>query len=83
MLMQPKIILSECSHIYDRIIPKDNMLRKIKEMVEITVEKNIIKSKSTIVDSTYTKAKYNQKTPREVLIEQSKLLRKLVTVNLK
>ena len=59
--MQPKIILSECSHIYDRIIPKDNMLRKIKEMVEIAVEKKIIKSKSIIVDSTHTKAKYNQK----------------------
>jgi len=172
MLMQPKMILSEYSDIYDRIIPKDNMLRKIKEMVdfsfiydelvstyctnngrgaidpirmfkylllktifnvsdedvverskydmsfkffldmapeeevinpssltkfrklrlkdtnlldlligktvEIAIEKKIIKSKSIIVDSTHTKARYNQKTPREVLIEQSKLLRKSV-----
>jgi hypothetical protein len=172
MLMQPKMILSQYADIYDKIIPKDNMLRKIKEMVdfsfiydelvstyctdngrgavdpvrmfkylllktifnvsdadiverskydmsfkyfldmapeedvinpssltkfrklrlkdtnlldllisktvEIALEKNIIKSKSIIIDSTHTKAKYNQKTPREVLIEQSKNLRKAV-----
>jgi hypothetical protein len=172
MLMQPKMILSQYTDIYDRVIPKDNMLRKIKEMVdfsfiydelvstyctnngrgavdpikmfkylllktifnvsdadvverskydmsfkyfldmapeeevinpssltkfrklrlkdtnlldllisktvEIALEKNIIKSKSIIVDSTHTKAKYNQKTPREALIEQSKKLRKAV-----
>lgn len=172
MLMQPKMVLSQYADIYDKIIPKDNMLRKIKEMVdfsfiydelaskyctnngrgaidpvqmfkylllktifnvsdvdvverskydmsfkyfldmapeeevidsssltkfrklrlkdttlldllisktvEIALEKKIIKSKSIIVDSTHTKAKYNQKTPREVLIEQSKSLRKAI-----
>ncbi|VTQ86034.1 IS1182 family transposase [Hathewaya histolytica] len=172
MLMHQKMILSEYGDIYDRIIPKDNMLRRIKEMVdfsfiydelvstycnnngrgaidpirmfkylllktifnisdvdvverskydmsfkyfldmapeedvinpssltkfrklrlkdtnlmdmlisktvEIALEKEIIKSKSIIVDSTHTKARYNQKTPREVLIEQSKKLRKSV-----
>ena len=50
----------------------------ISKTVEIALEKNIIKSKSIIVDSTHTKAKYNQKTPREILIEQSKKLRKAV-----
>jgi hypothetical protein len=172
MLMQPKMILSQYTDIYDKIIPKDNVLRKIKEMVDfsfiydelvstyctnngrgavdpikmfkylllktifnvsdadvverskydmsfkyfldmapeeevidpssltkfrklrlkdtnlldllisktvgIALEKNIIKSKSIIVDSTHTKARYNQKTPREALIEQSKKLRKAV-----
>ena len=33
MLIQPKMMLSEYGNIYDRIIPKDNMLRKIKELV--------------------------------------------------
>lgn len=50
----------------------------ISKTVEIALEKEIIKSKSIIVDSTHTKARYNQKTPREVLIENSKLLRKSV-----
>lgn len=172
MLMQPKMILSKYADIYDKIIPKDNMLRMIKDMVdfsfiydelvstycsnngraaidpirmfkylllkvifnisdidvverskydmsfkyfldmapedevidpssltkfrklrlkdtnlldllisktvEISLEKNIIKSKSIIVDSTHTKSRYNQRTPREILIEQSKRLRQSV-----
>jgi IS5 family transposase len=172
MLMQPKMILSQYTDIYEKIIPKENMLRKIKEMVdfsfiydelvstyctnngrgavdpirmfkylllktiydvsdvdvversrydmsfkyfldmapeeevidpslltkfrklrlkdtnlldllinktvEIAIEKKIIKSKSIIVDSTHTKARYNQKSPREVLLEYSKKLRKAV-----
>jgi len=40
--------------------------------------KGIIKSKSIIVDATHTKARYNQKAPREVLIERSKQLRKII-----
>lgn len=172
MLMQPRMILSQYADIYEKIIPKENMLRKIKEMVdfsfiydelvstyctnngrgavdpikmfkypllktiydvsdvdvversrydmsfkyfldmapeegvidpslltkfrklrlkdtnlldllinktvEIAIEKKIIKSKSIIVDSTHTKARYNQKSPREVLLEYSKKLRKAV-----
>lgn len=61
------------------------MLRKINELVdfefitvEIALEKGIIKSHSIIVDSTHTKSRYNQKTPREVLLEYSKNLRKSV-----
>lgn len=50
----------------------------ISKTVEIALDKNIINSKSIIVDSTHTKARYNQKTPREVLVEQSKQLRKAV-----
>lgn len=33
MLMQPQMILSQYADIYDKIIPKNNMLRRIKEMV--------------------------------------------------
>jgi IS5 family transposase len=50
----------------------------INKTVQIAVEKEIIKSKSIIVDSTHTKARYNQKSPREVLVEYSKRLRKSV-----
>ena len=50
----------------------------INKTVEIAIEKGIIKSKSIIVDSTHTKARYNQKSPREILVEYSKRLRKSV-----
>lgn len=50
----------------------------INKTVEISIEKEIIKSKSIIVDATHTKARYNQKTPKEVLMERSKKLRKAV-----
>lgn len=50
----------------------------INKTVEIALEKEIIKSKSIIVDSTHTKARYNQKSPREVLVDYSKKLRKSV-----
>jgi transposase len=50
----------------------------IDKTVEIALAKGIIKSKSIIVDSTHTQARYNQKSPREYLIEYSKRLRKAV-----
>lgn len=50
----------------------------INKTVEIAIEKEIIKSKSIIVDATHTKARYNQKTPKEVLTDRSKKLRKAV-----
>jgi IS5 family transposase len=50
----------------------------INKTVEIAIEKEIIKSKAIIVDATHTKARYNQKTPKEALMEKSKLLRKAV-----
>jgi len=53
-----------------------NML--IGKTVEIALEHGLIKTKSIIVDSTHTKARYNHKTPREVLLEYSKRLRKAV-----
>ena len=50
----------------------------INKTVEIAIEKEIIKSKSIIVDATHTKARYNQKSPKEILMDRSKKLRKAV-----
>jgi len=50
----------------------------INKTVVIAVEKGIIKSSSIIVDATHTKARYNQKSPREILMDRSKKLRKSV-----
>lgn len=50
----------------------------IQKSVEIAIEKDLVKSKSIIVDSTHTKARFNHKSPKEFLVEKSKLLRKTV-----
>lgn len=50
----------------------------INKTVEIAIEKGIIKTKSIIVDATHTKARYNQKFPREILQDRSRKLRKAV-----
>lgn len=50
----------------------------INKTVEIALEKNLISSKLIIVDSTHTKSRYNQKSPKEYLQEKSKNVRKVV-----
>ena len=50
----------------------------IAKTVRIALEKGILKSKSIIVDATHTKSRYNQKTPGQALLEQSKKLRHAV-----
>lgn len=50
----------------------------VAKTVRIALDKGIIKSKSIIVDATHTKSRYNQKTPRQALQEQSKKLRRTV-----
>lgn len=50
----------------------------INKTVEIAIEKEIIKSKSIIVDATHTKARYNQLSPKEILRDRSKKLRKAI-----
>ena len=50
----------------------------IAKTVQIALDKEIIKSKSIIVDATHTKSRYNQKTPRQALQEQTKKLRRTV-----
>ena len=47
----------------------------IAKTVQIALDKGIIRSKSIIVDATHTKSRYNQKTPRQALQDQSKKLR--------
>ena len=50
----------------------------IHKTVEIALEKELIKSKTIIVDATHTKSRYNQKSPKEFLMEKSKNVRKAV-----
>src|SRR5699024_11770402 len=50
----------------------------INKTVEIASEKEVIKCNSIIVDATHTKARYNQKSPKEILADRSKKLRKSV-----
>lgn len=50
----------------------------INKTVEIAIRKNLIKSKTIIVDATHTKSRYNQKSPKEFLMEKSKNVRKAV-----
>lgn len=50
----------------------------INKTVEIALEKELINSTSIIVDATHTRARFNQKSPKEFLMEKSKLLRKSV-----
>ena len=50
----------------------------IGKTVEIALEKEIIQSKTIIVDATHTKSRYNQKSAKEFLQEKSKNVRKVV-----
>lgn len=50
----------------------------INKTVHIAIEQGVLKSKTIILDATHTKAKYNQKSAREELLERAKLLRKEV-----
>lgn len=50
----------------------------IGKTVEIALEKEIIQSKTIIVDATHTKSRYNQKSPIQFLQEKSKNVRKAV-----
>lgn len=50
----------------------------IGKTVALAVEKDILKSNSIIVDATHTKARYNQKSPQEILQDRARKLRKSV-----
>jgi hypothetical protein len=50
----------------------------VNKTVEIAIEKEVIKSKSIIVDATHTKARYNQMSSKEILMDRSKKLRKAI-----
>ncbi|BEP30326.1 IS1182 family transposase [Helicovermis profundi] len=50
----------------------------INKTVQIAIKEGVLKSKTIILDATHTKARYNQKSAREELLERAKLLRKEV-----
>lgn len=50
----------------------------IGKTVAIAKEKGVLTSNAIIVDATHTKARYNQKSAREVLLERAKSLRKVI-----
>ena len=50
----------------------------IYKTIEIALEKNLITSKTIIVDATHSKSRYNQKSPKDFLMEKSKNVRKAV-----
>ncbi|WP_257352389.1 transposase, partial [Pseudalkalibacillus decolorationis] len=56
----------------------DLLDKLINKTVEIATEKGIIKSPLIIVDATHTKSRYNQKSPKEILMDRSKMLRKAI-----
>ena len=61
-----------------RLKEADLLEMLIGKTVEIALEKGIMKSQTIIVDATHTKARFNQKTPKEFLQEKSKNVRKAV-----
>lgn len=50
----------------------------IGKTVELAVAQGILKITSNIVDATHTKARYNPKSPREILQDRSRKLRKAI-----
>ena len=48
----------------------------VGKSVEIAIREKVVKSKTLIVDATHTKARFNQKSPVEMLRDASKILRK-------
>jgi transposase len=50
----------------------------IGKTVELAIDQGILKSTAIIVDATHTKARYNQKSPREILQDRSRKLRKAI-----
>ena len=64
-----------------RLKDSDLLDMLISKTVELSIEKGIIKTESSIiVDATHTKSKYIKKTPIEVLRELTKQLRKTVYI---
>jgi len=48
----------------------------IEKTVQIAIEEGVLKSKTIIIDATHTKARYNQRSAKDVLLQRAKLLRK-------
>lgn len=50
----------------------------VSKSVEIAIEKEVLKSKTIIVDATHTLARYQNKSPKEFLQEKAKKIRKVI-----
>lgn len=61
-----------------RLKDNDLLQKLLKETTKLGIKKGKINIHTLIVDSTHTKAKYNSISPREMLIQRSKELRKVV-----
>lgn len=61
-----------------RLEGNDLLISLLKVSTELGIKKGVINKNKLIVDSTHTKAKYNSISPREMLIQRCKELRKTV-----
>lgn len=52
----------------------------IRKTVTLAMERGIVKSTAIIVDATHTKARYNQKSPQEILQDRARKVRKALYV---
>ncbi len=50
----------------------------IGKTVTLAIEQSIVKSPAIIVDATHTKARYNQKSPQDILQDRARKLRKAI-----
>lgn len=80
MLLEDDIINPSSLTKFRKLRLKDTDLLNllINKTVSIAIEKDIIRSKSIIVDATHTLSKYNPHKALDVLREKAKLLRKVV-----
>lgn len=61
-----------------RLVDMNLLDMLIEKTVTIAIKEGVLKSKTLIIDATHTKARYNQKSAREEILERAKLLRKEV-----
>lgn len=59
-----------------RLVDMNLLELLIEKTVQIAIEEGVLKSKTIIIDATHTKARYNQESAREALLQRAKLLRK-------
>ena len=59
-----------------RLSKIDLVDKTIEETMKIAIEKKLIKSQAIIVDSTHSTSKYNQKAPKDAMLQLLKELRK-------
>ncbi|ERJ12047.1 IS1182 family transposase [Haloplasma contractile] len=77
---EDKIVYSSALTKFRRLRLQDNTLLDtlINKSMSIAIEQGVITSKRLIMDATHTKSRYNQITPYQALVNESKELRKSV-----